>query len=177
MDLRPQRIRIIKESIENVSNELSRAFGLYEATPQPQLGQSMSLKQLSKSMKEPKTPALTKPNALGLDLTFMQKYTMQKSTLLEAPHEESEINSPSAFDMAMASPGALSHRYSRQKSTLASLQSNAIKRDMLMRKMTNPLQFFKEDLKENQFEFHTVIDKLSALVNYNRIIKHWATQS
>ena len=27
----------------------------------------------------------------------------------------------------------------RQKSTLASLKSNAIKRDMLMRKMTNPL--------------------------------------
>ena len=43
--------------------------------------------------------------------------------------------------------------------------------------MTNPLQFFRDDHKENRFDFESVNQKLIDLVNYNRILKQWATQS
>lgn len=48
---------------------------------------------------------------------------------------------------------------------------------MLMRKMTNPLQFFKDAFKEDQFDFQPVVDRMIDLVNYNRIAKHWASQA
>ena len=44
-----------------------------------------------------------------------------------------------------------------------------------MRRLTNPLSFFQDAYKENKFEFQPVVDRMIDLVNYNRIIKHWAS--
>ena len=136
---------------------------------------SSTLKRLSKSVKEPKTPGQKMVSGLKNQndspvRDFSRTLGKRPDPIAITPRI---LKTQDSFDASRSINSALT----RQKSTLASLKTNAIKRDMLMKKLTNPLQFFREDHRDNRFDFNSVTEKLIDLVNYNRVLKQWASQS
>ena len=113
---------------------------------------------------------------------------MNLKTPIETTGLNSRLNSPFVRDPSDDSrmipeevesnmPTLKRRRMVNQKSTLGSIKSQALKRDMQIKKMTNPLEFFKEDFYDNQFEFKSIIERMIDLVKYNRIVKHYAIHS